>query len=313
MMNTADLVAQLQSQGFKILYPFNGEFSFVEKQPGMQLKKGLLLDTETTGREATDASGKPKDKIIEIGLVQFEFDALSGQVVAITDRYNALEDPGMPIPPEATAVNGITDEMVKGHRIDDARVRDLVLESEFVIAHNSSFDREFCELRFDDFIHVPWACSRMQINWEAEKIGSAKLDYIAFQMGFHYSAHRAEMDCLALLNVLQKPLPESQTLGLSQLWAKCFEKTLRVYALNAAFEAKDVLAKKGYRWGPSLKTDRPEKAWYIEVSEDDLDAEIAWLKTNVYRNAKFSLRIDSIDGFSRFSRRVTSTRGQYCS
>ncbi|MGW2964928.1 3'-5' exonuclease [Streptomyces sp. NPDC001220] len=56
-----------------------------------------MLDTETTGIHA-------EARIVEIG-VQRE----SGDVVMST-----LVDPGEPIPPEATAVHGITNAMVSG-------------------------------------------------------------------------------------------------------------------------------------------------------------------------------------------------------
>lgn len=56
----------------------------------------VILDTETT-----DLDGE----IIEIAII----DAATGHT-----RLNTLVDPGTPIAPEATAVHGITDEMVHG-------------------------------------------------------------------------------------------------------------------------------------------------------------------------------------------------------
>jgi DNA polymerase-3 subunit epsilon len=55
----------------------------------------VFLDTETTGTGPTDV-------IIEVGIVDVEGNAL----------YDKLVNPGRPIPPESSAVNEITDEMV---------------------------------------------------------------------------------------------------------------------------------------------------------------------------------------------------------
>ena len=42
-----------------------------------------------------------------------------------------------------------------------------------------------------------------------EHIVSAKLEYLAYYFGFHFTGHRAVNDCQALLEVLQCPLPMS--------------------------------------------------------------------------------------------------------
>jgi DNA polymerase-3 subunit epsilon len=60
----------------------------------------VCLDCETTGLE-TD-----KDRIIEIGLVRFNFDET-------LDSFETLIDPQMPIPEASTAIHHITDPMVK--------------------------------------------------------------------------------------------------------------------------------------------------------------------------------------------------------
>jgi DNA polymerase-3 subunit epsilon len=54
-----------------------------------------------------------------------------------------LGKPGRPIPPEVTALTGITDAAVRGRRIDDARVAALAASASLVVAHNAAFDRPF--------------------------------------------------------------------------------------------------------------------------------------------------------------------------
>ena len=56
----------------------------------------IFLDTETTGTGQTD-------RIIQIGIVDTQGETL----------FQSLVNPGMPIPAESSAVNAITDDMVK--------------------------------------------------------------------------------------------------------------------------------------------------------------------------------------------------------
>src|ERR1700761_8297172 len=80
---------------------------------GLDMKTAVLLDTETTGLDAQ------KDEVIELGMVKFDY-LSDGRIVGVRDIFSAFNEPSEPIPAEITALTGITDEMVAGHRIDDA-------------------------------------------------------------------------------------------------------------------------------------------------------------------------------------------------
>ena len=67
----------------------------------LNLKNPLVFfDLETTGIDIA------KDRIVEISMVKV---MPNGEEIVKTRRIN----PGMPIPPESTAIHGITDEDVK--------------------------------------------------------------------------------------------------------------------------------------------------------------------------------------------------------
>lgn len=92
----------------------------------------IAFDLETTGTVAG------VDQIIEIGAVRFQ----NGEPVAL---FSTLVDPGIPIPPGASAVNGIKDEMVKGQPKIETLLEAL---TEFcgetpMVAHNANFDAQF--------------------------------------------------------------------------------------------------------------------------------------------------------------------------
>lgn len=91
----------------------------------------LVLDTETTGIGEGHA-------IVEIAAVRLE----SGVIV---EEWSALIDPGRDIPAEATAVHGITNEMVKGQLTIEDVAGELMRLGQGAVpcAYNAPFDKEF--------------------------------------------------------------------------------------------------------------------------------------------------------------------------
>ncbi len=266
---------------------------------GRQLRVGLVLDTETTGLETTD-------KVIEIGLLRFEFDEVTGDIYSITDTYSALEDPGMRISPQAMAVHGITDAMVRGKKFDDARVTAMSARVDLVIAHNARFDRPMIEKRYPLFAKVNWACSYLEIDWKGIGYGSSSLEFIAGKSGFFYEAHGAEMDCRALLEILHKSFSPGEKRILpfmKQLVTASRRVEERIWALNAPFDKKDALKQRGYRWN----AENP-KCWWTSVARTDGRAEKQWLLKNVYDSNSATMRVDMIDALSRYSGRLTDSR-----
>jgi DNA polymerase-3 subunit epsilon len=259
---------------------------------GRRIRRGAIVDTETTG---TDAS---TDKIIELAVIVFEYCADTGEVGRVVETYDGLEDPGFPIPPESTAIHGITDAMVAGHKIDDGRVQALLKQAGLVIAHNARFDRGFLESRLPVFAGLPWACSWQEVPWSDAGIESSKLEYLAYRYGFFYEGHRAEIDCLALLEVLRRPFGESGAPALRILLESARKPSYRLWANNSPFESKDVLRQRGYRWVPDKRT------WCGEIaSREAVDAELAWLKQAVYGGKSMALDLEEFDAKSRYSAR----------
>lgn len=280
---------------FRVLRRLQPRLDFGRKPVG-ELIKVAVLDTETTGLDAS------KEKIIELALVVVDVDASSGLPIRVSAVYDELEDPGKPIPPEAGRVTGITDAMVAGKRLDDARITELMNGVQLVIAHNARFDRAFVEQRLPIFAKLPWACSLADLDWSAQGRGSAKLEFLAHELGFFYDAHRAEMDCHALLAVLAAPLPMSAETGLSHLIRASQTDSHRVHATGSPFDSKDALRARGYRW------DAERKVWHTQVlSKEALDAECAWLKLNVYKGRAANIDVARLSALDRHSGRTGVT------
>src|ERR1700709_1784408 len=86
-----------------------------EPPPGVRIRQGLFVDTETTGLDPA------RDEIIELAMVPFTY-GLDGQVYAVGEPFQQLREPSKPIPAEITAITGIDDAMVAGKRIDPDEV-----------------------------------------------------------------------------------------------------------------------------------------------------------------------------------------------
>lgn len=259
-----------------------------------QTRLGIMLDLETTGLDPQ------RDEIIEIGMAPFHYDA-GGRIVSIGEPFSRLRQPSKPIPPEITQLTGLTDEIVAGHVIDPADVASFVEPAALVVAHNAGFDRRFAEAFFPSLALKPWACSYTQIDWRAAGFESGKLAYLAAGYGFFHDGHRAAHDCLATLELLSAPLPKFDGSGFQQLLASARRTSVRIWAESSPFDLKDVLKARGYRWngeaGPA------PRAWYIDVDEADRDAEIAFLRAEIYRGEIDPLT-RRITAFERFSERA---------
>jgi DNA polymerase-3 subunit epsilon len=282
-----------------------GEFSILrklnlERESSFTLRSvagskiGICLDTETTGLNHAE------DKIIELGIVAFEYDPITAEIIRITDRYNGFEDPGRPLPKEIIEITGITDDMVRGQNLDDDQVNMLANQATVVIAHNAGFDRKFVEARFPIFTTLPWACSVNQIDWQAERISTRVLEYLLFKFGLFIHAHRALDDAEGVLGILLGKLPVSKTPVFKALLNTYEKVTSKISAVGAPFDKKDILKQRGYRWNDGSQGG--SKAWWISVPTVLENEELTWLASEVYSDSSTDrVEISRINAIDRFS------------
>lgn len=253
----------------------------------------LVLDTETTGLS------HQADKIIELAMLLVQVDVASGMPFGSVECFEGFEDPGMPIPAVAKEVTGISDDMVKGHRLDDQQVAAMVARADLIVAHNAGFDRPFVEARFPCFAQKAWACSFADIDWKAAGAGSSKLSALALDQGWFYDAHRALVDCHALLQVLSRPVGQGTITGVNQLMLAAARPSYKLRATGSPFEAKDLLKARGYRW------DADAKLWFCTLADQArLDAELEWLKADVYGRRHARVEVEAMDSLVRYSARA---------
>jgi len=261
---------------------------------GQATKTGILLDTETTGLDQT------KDEVIELGMVKFDY-LPDGRIARIRDTFSAFNEPSTPIPPEITALTGITDELVFGHKINETAVTAFVDDAVIVIAHNSGFDRKFAERYWPIFERKAWGCSATEVDWRKHGFEGSRLGYLLHGAGFFHQAHRAVDDCHALLEILACELSTTGTPALAVLLERARKKTIRLWAEQSPFELKDTLKRRGYRWSDG--SDGRPRSWYIDLDESKLGDEVSFLKTEIYLG-EVEPRFQTLTAFDRFSVRA---------
>ena len=281
------------SEDYRVLRRLKPRTTFTPDD-GLPTKTGVLLDVETTGLN----SGQ--DEVIELGMVKFSYLA-DGRVVRVLDTFSSFQEPSAPIPPEIVELTGITDDMVRGQRIDTEAVEAFVADAVIIIAHNASFDRKFCERYWPVFTQRAWACSANEINWRANGFLGSRLSYLLAGVGLFHQAHRAVDDCQAMLEILASELPKTKQTAFAALLDQARRKTVRIWAEQSPYELKDELKKRKYRWGDG--SDGGPRAWYVDVDEDKHLDEMKYLKECIYLH-EVELRMQAITAMNRYSIRV---------
>jgi len=179
--------------------------TFSNITPKGDYRSYIALDVETTGLNGGT------DRIVELAAVKFQ----DGHAI---ETFSTLINPGKQIPADATAVNHITDEMVK-----DAPTISQVLSSfeafldcSVITAHNLEFDLKFlyysgCRILEQKHKYIDTlAQSRKKIKKD-EIFGYALSDVCGYYRIQQAGSHRALADAMACGEVFQHLVEEVQS------------------------------------------------------------------------------------------------------
>ena len=267
---------------------------------GGRIKRALVVDVETTGLSTQN------DDVIQLAMLPFDYEVESGRILTVhkSRAFEARREPVVPISDDASSITGITNEMVAGKSIDDKVVTTIVADADLVIAHNAYFDRPMIERRWGCFAEKPWACTLDAINWLREGYSAGKLDYLGMQFGWFYDGHQALADCEACLALLAQTLPKSGRRVMTVVRESALTDDFLVRAVDAPYDLRDKLKQRGYRWRPvDLQNG---KVWW--ATTDDPEAEIAWLRSEVY-DRDVGIPVHPVTAQERYSERVWSFDG----
>jgi len=274
---------------YRVLRRFVPQASYSDPGPFLE-KNGLYVDTETTGTDVT------KDGILELAMQPFKYTE-DGHVTTIGRPFMALNDPGIELTDNIRSITGISPEDIAGKKISVFDVDEMVEQADLIIAHNANFDRRITERPFQVFEEKPWGCSQQDVPWRKSfgAIGEG-LEVLAMTLcGVFYGAHRALIDCLIGVHVLNTAQDAYGRTALSYLLEAVEKESIRIWAIGAPFHAKDLLKSRGYRWNDG-KDGRP-KAWHNKVKPEDLETENEWLRTNAGAYPQVS-EINAMDRYS---------------
>jgi DNA polymerase-3 subunit epsilon len=190
----------------------------------------VALDVETTGTLSY------VDHIVELAAVRFS----EGKE---QDSFSTLINPGVPVPKEASRVNGITDEMLKGKPAINDVLEDF---SKFcgqdpLVAHNAIFDFQFISAALEKFYCVAPTGSLFDTYALSKKIfpglSNYKLSTVVEYLKIPVSQfHRAKQDawaCGQVFDCILRKTRVNEYSDLKKLSQLTVKKELRFPALKA--------------------------------------------------------------------------------
>jgi DNA polymerase III epsilon subunit family exonuclease len=163
----------------------------------------VVLDVEAIGARAVPA------RIIELGAYRLR----SGKII---DEFQALVNPGVPLPRFISALTGITDEMLAGApQFADIVGAWLDFSGEAVlVAHNATFDlvllnQEIARVFPGSRMRNPELCTVKLARRLIRNLDGHNLDSLAAHFGFEIpERHRAAGDARATAQILLRLLDE---------------------------------------------------------------------------------------------------------
>ncbi len=158
----------------------------------------IAFDLEATGLEPST------DRIVEFCFVELNGELQPGQV------FKSLVEPGIPVPPEVTAIHGLSDDDLRGQpkfASFAGKIQRLV-DGSVMIAHNSRFDLALLHYELVRAGQKGVSPNHPVIDTLAiehlvngHNLGAAYARYCGEDLS---GAHRAEADTLATIAVLRE-------------------------------------------------------------------------------------------------------------
>lgn len=159
----------------------------------------VVFDLETTGLDPEN------DQIVEIGAVRVAGGVLTNQT------FQQLVNPGIKMPAEASEVNHITDDMLKGQPRTKPTLADFLdfVDGDVLVAHNGGFDAAFLDnacIKYGyDAPKKYFDTMRLSVYWK--RLKNRKLEtFLKAAEIENDEAHRALSDAIATAKLCIKSM-----------------------------------------------------------------------------------------------------------
>jgi DNA polymerase-3 subunit epsilon len=176
----------------------------------------ILFDTETTGLpKPMSVPLDQQPRICEIAIL-----VLNDETLEEVANYESFIKPGIPMPPDASKINGITDAMLKDAPTFARAlpfIEDLFLGQRAAAAHNCGFDMGLLELelrRLGREFLFPWPSRRLctvelTMDIRNRRMKQEELYQHYFNRPAHQT-HRAMGDVRQLLDIVREMRKEGR-------------------------------------------------------------------------------------------------------
>lgn len=293
--SSADLVrmvTSLETSGrFRVLQRMVPAAHFGADVPkGAELRRAMVLDIRSTGLVPK------RDRIYELGYVVLEYDRLSGRGCRVAGRYRGIEDDSGMATAADLAAAGLSSTDMQGALFDGQRIVRDIEQVDLVVSHNFGRDRRLLEARFPEFSKKWFACSQLDVSWEAFGIGCRDLEFMAMKLlKSYFTPGSAMSDAEALCQVLCHVSDEGET-PLRRLLERLRAPRYRVWVPDVDAGMASLLQGAGYRVGalegiPAM------------VKEVDQVEEEAGTLRELGLDGKQAISVDLVTGRERFTNR----------
>ncbi len=244
-----------------------------EVPPGLPVVRCLLVDAQAGGVDSEHAP------LLEVAALPVTIGRVDGHVYRVGRPCVMFNDAGTSVPDAVVRRTGITDRMVRGHKLSPAPFAAMIAQCDAVIAFNAAFDRPLLERYIPQFETVPWLCAYSEIDWTAHGLLDGSLESLcARHAKIYLPVRRSVAHVDAMLDLVTAPWQDG-TLPIVSLFDAGRKMRALIWAPNTRFEANDALRDRLYRFHQCKTLGR---GWYAYISPAAVTDEMKWLGQTIY-------------------------------
>ena len=222
----------------------------IDALEALQIRRLLILDTETTGFRPEDGA-----ICIEVGAILFDVPARA-VVSQISFLLPCLDNPARHVNGIDPALSAIVPDPTDGI----AYLMSMIQTADAVLAHNAAFDQQWFGLGHLPRIDKPWICSMDDIRWPADRNirNRPGVKDLALAYGVPvWAAHRALTDCIYLAQVLER-VDDLEALLISA------QQPRKQYRAIVSYDDRQLAKDAGFSWNKDLR------AWLRRMTEAEM-------------------------------------------